>query len=115
MVTRFGKFCRNVRMDNGQLLYEMAKQLEVSSAFLSRVENGKAKPPVEWKSTITSLYQLTDQQKSELVESIDEARENIIRMDMFSQTERDMMFAFARQLDGLDEKEKDKWKKMLKM
>lgn len=115
MVTRFGKFCRNLRMDNGELLYDMAKQLKVSSAFLSRVENGKAKPPMEWCDSIAARYNLDDKQLDELKKSIKEARENIIRMDSMSQSDRDMMFAFARQLDDLDEAEKDKWRKMLKM
>lgn len=113
MVTRFGKFCRNLRMDNGELLYQMAKRLDVSSAFLSKVENGKAKPPIEWGESISNYYQLSKSQEKELEESISEARENIIRVDSLSQNDRDMMFAFARQLNGLDEKEKDKWKKML--
>ena len=115
MVTRFGKFCRNLRMDNGELLYDMAKKLSVSSAFLSRVENGKAKPPVEWGEIITSAYQLCESQRMELMGCISDARENIIRVDTFSQGDRDMMFAFARQLDSLNKEEKDKWKKMLKI
>lgn len=115
MVTRFGKFCRNLRMDQGELLYHMAKRLDVSSAFLSRVENGKAKPPREWEKIITSEYNLTEKQERELIECINEARTNVIRVDELSQGDRDMMFAFARQLDGLDAKEKDKWKRMLKM
>lgn len=115
MVTRFGKFCRNIRMDNGELLYDMAKRLGVSSAFLSRVENGKAKPPMDWKNIIVSQYCLNNEQKEELEKCISEARENVIRIDSLSQNDRDMMFAFARQLDGLGEEEKDKWRKILKM
>ncbi len=41
MITNFGKFCRRLRIDNGELLYDMAKKLGVSSAFMSSVENGK--------------------------------------------------------------------------
>lgn len=113
MVTQFGKFCRNLRMDEGELLYHMAKKLGVSSAFLSKVENGKAKPPVEWKEIIASEYQLDNKKLEELDKSILEARENVIRVDEFSQSDRDMMFAFARQLEGLKEEDRDKWKKML--
>lgn len=115
MVTRFGKFCRNLRMDNDELLYNMAKRLGVSSAFLSRVENGKAKPPVEWEEIIIAEYQLDKEQRDELVKSIKEARENIIRVDSLTKNDRDMMFAFARRLNELDDKEKDKWRKMLNM
>lgn len=115
MVTRFGKFCRNLRMDHGELLYDMAKKLDVSSAFLSRVENGKAKPPKEWGKVISMIYHLTEGQERELIECINTSRTNVIRVDDLSQNDRDMMFAFARQLEGLDAEEKDKWKKMLKM
>ena len=41
MLTSFGKFCRKLRINNGELLYDMAEKLDVSSAFLSKVENGK--------------------------------------------------------------------------
>ena len=115
MVTRFGKFCRNLRMDNDELLYNMAKRLGVSSAFLSRVENGKAKPPVEWEKIIVSEYRLDEEQVNDLVQSIKEARENIIRVDSLSKNDRDMMFAFARRLNDLDDEEKDRWRKMLNM
>ena len=43
MVTSFGKFLRNLRMDIGELLLNMADKLGVSPAFLSGVENGKRK------------------------------------------------------------------------
>lgn len=115
MVTRFGRFCRNIRMDNGELLYDMAKRLGVSSAFLSSVENGRAKPPVGWGRILASEYQLNAEQICELKECIKEARETVIRVVDLSQNDRDMMFAFARQLDGLSDEEKDKWKKMLRM
>ncbi len=115
MVTRFGKFCRNVRMDHAELLYDMARRLGVSSAFLSRVENGKAKPPMEWRNIIVSEYHLNKAQTIELEECMRDARENVIRVDTLSQNDKDMMFAFARQLGDLSEDERDKWKKLLKM
>lgn len=45
MVNNFGKFCRKLRIDRNERLYDMAKRLNVSSAFLSKVENGQKKPP----------------------------------------------------------------------
>lgn len=116
MVTRFGRFCRNIRMENGKLLYDMATQLGVSPAFLSRVENGKAKPPIGWEEIIQSNYELTKEQSTELMQSIFEARSgNAIKIDSFTTDEKNMMFAFARKLDSMNESEKDQWKKMLKL
>lgn len=116
MVTRFGRFCRNIRMENGKLLYDMAAQLGVSSAFLSRVENGRAKPPIEWENIIRTNYELSNDQCLELKQSMEEARNgNVIKIDAFSDDEKDMMFAFARKLDSMDKSEKDQWKKMLRI
>ena len=92
MLTSFGKFCRKLRIDEGKLLLDMAQQLRVSSAFLSKVENGKAKPPVEWEDIIKKEYNLSDDQT----------------MD-----DRDMMLAFARKLDTMDPEEKEKIRKLL--
>ncbi len=116
MLTRFGKFCRKLRIENGELLYDMAQHLGVSSAFLSKVENGKSKPPAEWKKGIASIYHLTKEQLEELQASIDDAREkNIINISMMSPDEKDMMFAFARKLDLMEEEDRDKLKKLLNM
>ena len=43
MLTSIGKFLRKLRMSNGEILRDMAEALEVTSAFLSAVENGKKK------------------------------------------------------------------------
>ena len=114
MLTNFGKFCRKLRIDNGELLYDMAQRLHVSSAFLSKVENGRSKPPAEWKTEIASLYVLTQEQLKELNESIDEARsKTVIDISALKPDDKDMMFAFARKLDSMNEADKDKWKRML--
>ena len=41
MLTEFGKALRRIRLDNDELLKDMADKLKVSSAYLSAVENGK--------------------------------------------------------------------------
>lgn len=116
MLTRFGKFCRKLRIENGELLFDMAQRLGVSSAFLSKVENGKSKPPMEWKEEIASMYHLSTKQVEELAISIDEARiKNTINISMMSSDEKDMMFAFARKLDSMDEADRNKWKKLLNL
>lgn len=57
-LSRFGVFCRKLRLENRELLYDMAEKLGVSSAFLSKVENGKGKPPADWRQKIISFYNL---------------------------------------------------------
>lgn len=116
MRTNFGKFCQKLRVDKGELLFDMAQHLGVSSAFLSKVENGRAKPPITWCDQIGSYYGLSTQQKEELEKCITEAREkNIINLDSMDRDEKDMVFAFARKLDSMDEKDKAKWKELLNL
>ena len=69
MLNKLGLFCRKLRLDNRELLLDMASKLGVSSAFLSKVENGKSKPPTDWESRIINLYSLDIRQKQELKEA----------------------------------------------
>lgn len=102
-LSRFGIFCRKLRLDNGELLYDMAEKLSVSSAFLSKVENGKGKPPVEWREQLISLYHLTEEAIKELDIAIYEAtNNNSICMKDFTEEEKDLMWSFARKLNTLD-------------
>ena len=43
MSTTLGAFLRKLRLQHGEKLKDMAENLNVSSAFLSAVENGKKK------------------------------------------------------------------------
>lgn len=114
MLTSFGKFCRKLRIDEGKLLLDMAQQLRVSPAFLSKVENGKAKPPMGWEDIIINEYNLSDDQIEELHNSIYEARNGkIIDISGMTIEDRDMMLAFARKLDTMDPVEKEKIIKLL--
>lgn len=103
MITKFGKFCRKLRIDNGELLYDMADKLGVSSAFLSKVENGKKKPPMEWKKKICSNYTLTKEAQKELEEALYEAKNNdSIDISGYSLSDKELMWSFARKFDTLD-------------
>ena len=65
---------------------------------------------------IRSDHIMSTQQKEELEKCITEAREkNIINLDSMDRDEKDMVFAFARKLDSMDEKDKAKWKELLNL
>lgn len=114
MLTNFGKFCRKIRIDKGKLLLDMANQLGVSAAFLSKVENGKAKPPVGWEDVIINVYELDKNQQEELRRYANEARDtNIVQLTAMNEDDRDLMLQFARKLDTLEEAEKNRIRKIL--
>ena len=104
MLTSVGRFLRKLRIDHGEILRDMAKRLNVSSAFLSAVENGKKKVPEAWIPKLEENYSLTPEQLDELrtaiVESSDTVELNILNA---SDTNRQLAVSFARQFDTLDE------------
>lgn len=112
MVNNFGKFCRKLRIDNNELLYDMAVKLGVSSAFLSKVENGRKKPPQEWMEKLIHLYNLDNKQIDELDQYMFEAQNyESIDISNFKESDKMMMLSFARKFNSLD---KDALKKFLK-
>lgn len=80
MVIDFGKFCRKLRIDNDELMKDMAVKLGVTSSYLSAVERGRRKIPTEWAEQIAENYELTEQQTKELT--------NLLVIDSLSEREK---------------------------
>ena len=66
MTTKIGDFLRKLRLDKQQILKDMAEILNVSSAFLSAVENGKKSMPDSWYPILKQNYALTDEDMDNL-------------------------------------------------
>ena len=78
MLTSVGRFLRKIRIDKGEILRDMAIKLDVSSAFLSAVENGKKKVPEAWLPELEAMYSLTAEQMGELRDAIAESSDTIV-------------------------------------
>ena len=104
MATVLGDFLRKLRLENGEILKDMAKKLEVSSAFLSAVENGKKKMPESWYSKLEELYNLNDTQQDKLKEAVMESSDVIeLNIHNSSYDGRLLAISFARKFDSLDD------------
>jgi HTH-type transcriptional regulator, competence development regulator len=114
MLTLFGKFCRKLRIDNGDLLKDMAGKLEVTSSYLSAVENGKRNVPHNWIDKISDLYSLSSEDYNELKQAV-EASKKVVKLDFtdFSSEDKNTILALAREFKGLDEDDKIKIKNIL--
>lgn len=111
MVNGFGKFCRKLRIDNNELLYDMAVKLGVSSAFLSKVENGRKKPPKEWREKLITEYGLEGREIRELDHCMYEAQNyDSIDISFMNDNDRMTMLSFARRFNNID---KDKLREFL--
>src|SRR5690554_1039822 len=55
-LTKFGKVVREYRRELGLTLSSMANALKTSPAFLSAMETGRNKVPMEWVEKISSYF-----------------------------------------------------------
>lgn len=114
MLTLFGKFCRKLRIDTGELLKEMADKLEVTSSYLSAVENGKRNVPKDWVNILINEYSLNADEQRELLQAIEGSKiSNKIDMKGYGNEDKTLIMAFARELKDLDESNKMKIREIL--
>ena len=113
MVTSLGKFLRGLRIENQEILRDMADNLEVSSAFLSAVENGKKKMPDSWYEKLANLYLLTEEQQEELKQAVMESSDVVeLHIAHSACYQRDLAVSFAREFNSINE---DLCKKLLNL
>lgn len=58
MLDRFGKLIRDIRLTRSILLYDMAKDLNISSAELSGIECGRIPIPDWFIPTVSEKYNI---------------------------------------------------------
>ncbi len=109
MITEFGKILRKIRIDNGEILKNMAEKLGVSSAYLSAVEVGKRNIPEDWVTEIVELYELNKNYEYELKLSYDASIKNTtFNIENSSDLKRKTALTFARTFDEIDEETTEK-------
>jgi transcriptional regulator with XRE-family HTH domain len=64
----FGTLVRQLRLQNGYSLRELARRIELSPNFLSNMEGGHLPPPCEQK--IVLIAKTLDQNPDELLEGV---------------------------------------------
>jgi len=104
MRTALGDFLRKLRINKGEILKTMADKLNITSSFLSAVENGKKKMPQNWYKLLKSIYNLDSNQISELKNAEIESS-NIIKLSVehASDTNKQLAVLLARQFDHIDD------------
>lgn len=114
MHTSIGKFLRKLRVDQGEILKDMADKLGVTVSFLSAVENGKKKMPAAWNKKICDLYQLDDDQRDAFTAAIADTEESI-EMNLYNLTfgRRELAVSFARKFSEIDDEQVEQIKKIL--
>ncbi len=102
--TSFGEFARILRIKNHEVMGDMANVLGVKISFLSAVENGKKNVPIEWVDKLTTHYNLSDEERQSLLQTIDESRTQYkISMEHAGLKQRRAALQFARSFDEMDD------------
>jgi len=114
MITAFGKFCRKLRIDNDELLQDMATKLGITASYLSAVENGKRNIPHEWVDKIKDLYSLDNEKYHELINSVQESQLDLkIRLSEFNNEDRNILLTLAKRLGNFNKIDRDTIKTLL--
>lgn len=114
MLTSLGRFLRKLRIDQGEILKDMAEKLDVTVSFLSAVENGKKRMPSNWNGRICQIYSLTEQQREEFTTAIAET-EDAIEMNLVDANlgRRELAVSFARKFNSIDDAQVEAIRKIL--
>lgn len=114
-MTEFGKSLRKIRIDNGERLFDMAKKLGVSSAFLSAVENGKKSVPIDWVRILSQKYALSEAAVIKLQHEADESLMSVkINLEGSSPERRSLAAGFARRFNDFSDDDFEEFRKLLK-
>lgn len=114
MLTKLGKFLRILRMDRGELLKQMADNLNIAPSYLSSIENGKREPSRDFVQKIESAYVLSGKEREQLLSAYEQTVEEVtINLNQLSEEQVDLSVVFARRLNELSDNEVDAIKKIL--
>lgn len=107
MATELGKFLRKLRVDNDELMKEMAGRLGLASSTLSSIEAGRRKPSKGFLERVIDAYALGPKKEQELRDAYDRSRDEVgLRIKGLSNQDQSLAVAFARKFSTLSEEQK---------
>lgn len=103
MYTEVGKFLRHLRIDCNETLKDMAERLEVSSSFISAIENGKKSISNGLYDKLIKEYSLTAEQIVKFRDAVDLSSSTItINLENSSPEKQRLGVLFARTFEDID-------------
>ena len=97
MITQLGKVLRIIRINSGDSMRTMAEKLELSSSYLSAIENGKRNVPKNFDAIVCKNYDLTEKEVKSLRDAI-AATSDSVKVDLseLSETQKKLIFALTK-------------------
>lgn len=115
MLSGYGKLLRKIRIDHGELLYDMAKKLKISPTMLSYIENGKREIPQDFTEKVITCYGLREDIAEQLRLEESQYRKTI-KMELSSIDsieKRKTVMLFARTFNNINDEVLAKIRKLL--
>lgn len=103
MVSAFGRLLRILRVKNDEVLGDMATKIGVSIAFLSKVENGLAKPSDKIINGVIENYVLSEEEKEQL--RLVAKQDILIDLSDLDLKKRKLTMYFAQAVSNLNDKQ----------
>lgn len=104
MLTTLGRELRILRMDNQELLKDMAEKLNVTPAYLSSIENGKRTPPKKMVEQIIFIYSCSEVLSNKLWDAYYDTVEEVnLSISSASNQQKELGLVFARKFNQLTE------------
>lgn len=114
MKSRIGKFLRILRIKRDENLKLMAENLEISTPYLSAIENGKREIPNDFYEKIVNAYNLSIEESKELQEAIDlSIKSKDIDLSNLCDERKLLSIRYARKIQNLSEDDLKKLKEIL--
>lgn len=114
MITEFGKEIRKLRIDLGITLFEMAKATDVSSSFLSAMENGKKAVSDEYIDVLAEKFEVVKNTKNHFLKLADKTKKEVrINLSSNGNKSNELATSFARQFSELSDEQIEKIKFIL--
>ena len=109
LANEVGRFLRKLRIDKGEILYDMANKMECSTAFISALELGKRQVTQDFRDRLCEAYHLTSEQQAEFDDAIALAKKKVVfDLQGRSQNSCEMLLAFARKVQNMNDEEASK-------
>lgn len=111
MLTELGKRLRMIRIEENELLKDMAIRLNITPAYLSSIENGKRVPTRKFIDKVVDTYDLLTEAVEDLMKAYYLTLEEVsIDLKQKNTKQQELGLVFARKFDELGE---DKVRKLL--
>lgn len=107
------KFLAIKRIENNENLFDMARKLDISIAYLSSIENGKREIPRDFFEKIKKNYNLNLSEEEKLKKIILYTKKIVIDMKELSEDRKDISLRYARKIQSLSEEKLRKLREIL--